>query len=95
MTTRPEAQQPEELAIAALGYLASDPELLSRFLALTGITVTDIRQAAREPRFLAGVLQFYLAHEPTLMRFCEDRGIDPAAMQAAYRTLPGGGQIGE
>ena len=68
----------QALAINSLVFLAGDDELLSRFLALTGITADQIRSAASEPGFLAGVLQFYLAHEPTLMRYCEATGTDPA-----------------
>ena len=50
----------------------------------------DIRAAAREPGFLAGVLQFILAHEPTLMRFAAETGADPARVAAACRALPFG-----
>ena len=80
----------ESLAIKALGFVASDPELLPRFLAITGIEAQSIRQAAGEPGFLAGVLNFILAHEPTLMRFSEETGIPPARVGAALRALPFG-----
>ncbi len=78
----------EAIAIEALVFVASDPELLPRFLALTGIEASAIREAAREPGFLAGVLQFILAHEPTLMQFSESSGIPPANIGAALRRLP-------
>lgn len=80
----------EALAVNALGFVASDPELLPRFLAITGIEAGSIRQAAREPGFLAGVLHFILAHEPTLMRFAEETGTPPAAVGKALRALPSG-----
>lgn len=83
-------EQAEALAVRALGFIASDPELLPRFLAITGIEAGEIRRAAREPGFLAGVLQFILAHEPTLMRFAEETGTAPSAVGAARRALPGG-----
>lgn len=82
----------EALAINSLMFLADDSELLARFLALTGITAHQIRTAAGEPGFLAGVLQFYLGHEPTLMRYCEATGTDPALFQEALQLLPGGRQ---
>ena len=47
-----------------------------------------IRRAAGEPGFLAGVLQFILAHEPTLLRFAEETGTPPAAVGKALRALP-------
>lgn len=78
----------EALAIQALGFIASDPTLLPRFLAITGIEASQIRSAAQQPGFLAGVIQFILAHEPTLLQFAEHAGIDPAEIGRVYQTLP-------
>jgi hypothetical protein len=78
----------ERIAIEALGFVAADPELLPRFLAITGIEAQAIRHAAREPGFLAGVLQFILAHEPTLLRFADESGVAPADVAKAIRYLP-------
>ena len=83
-------EEAEAVAIKALGFVAADPELLSRFLAITGIEATSIRQAALEPGFLAGVAQFVLAHEPTLMRFAEETGTPPEALGKALKALPTG-----
>lgn len=80
----------EAVAIAALGFVAANPELMSRFLAISGIEPSMIRKAAGEPGFLAGVLDFVLAHEPTLMRFAEETGRNPASVLAARRKLPNG-----
>ena len=80
----------EEMAIAALGFITADPALLPRFLAITGIEAQAIRSAARVPGFLAGVLQFIVAHEPTLVAFAENAGIAPAAVLKAMRALPQG-----
>jgi len=80
----------EQMAVAALGFVAADPVLLPRFLAISGIDADRIRQAAREPGFLAGVLQFLMAHEPTLAAFCEASGNPPARVAAALRALPFG-----
>ena len=78
----------ERIAIKALGFVAADPELLPRFLAITGIEAHAIRRAACEPGFLAGVLQFILAHEPTLLRFADESGVAPADVAKAVRNLP-------
>jgi hypothetical protein len=80
----------EALAIAGLGFIAADPELLPRFLALTGIEASSVRAAAREPGFLAGVLSFILSHEPTLHRFAEHAGTAPEIVAASLRALPFG-----
>ncbi|KQU70139.1 DUF3572 domain-containing protein [Aminobacter aganoensis] len=78
----------EALAVQALAFVASDPELLPRFLAITGIEAQHVRLAAQEPGFLAGVLQFILAHEPTLLRFSQEAGIAPGEVGIAARALP-------
>jgi Protein of unknown function (DUF3572) len=83
-------QDAEELAVAALSYIAADPVLLPRFLALTGIEAASIRHAAREPGFLAGVLAFVVAHEPTLVGFAEHASIEPATVTEALQALPTG-----
>ncbi len=83
-------QAAEELATAALGFVAADQQLLPRFLALSGIEAGQIRRAAAEPGFLAGVLGFILAHEPTLDAFCASSGVEPARVSAALRALPFG-----
>ena len=80
----------EALAITGLGFIAADPELLPRFLALTGIEASSIRLAAREPGFLAGVLTFILGHEQTLHRFAEHAGTTPGIVAASARALPFG-----
>lgn len=89
ITNREEA---EELAIAALSFIASDSELMPRFLNLTGIHAEEIRQAAASKGFLAGVLQFILGHEPTLIAFAEQSGYLPQSVGDAMRFLPGGEQ---
>ncbi|MBL8581459.1 MAG: DUF3572 domain-containing protein [Rhizobiaceae bacterium] len=83
-------QDAEQIAIQALGFVAGDAVLLPRFLALTGITASAIRQAARQPGFLAGVLDFVLAHEPTLLEFAEAAGLPAGRVIEARRALPHG-----
>lgn len=85
-----DTESAEQMAVAALGFIAADPLLLPRFLAISGIEANQIRQAAREPGFLAGVLQFLMAHEPSLVAFCEASDVAPALVGAALRALPFG-----
>lgn len=85
-----EQEQAQSIAIEGLGFIAADPDLLPRFLALTGIEANHIREAAREPGFLAGVLQFILAHEPTLLAFSQASGLAPEKVAAAHKALPFG-----
>ena len=82
----------EAIAIQALAFIAGSGTLLPRFLQLTGIEASAIRQAAGEPGFLAGVVQFVAAHEPTLIEFCEQSGHAPQQVMRAMRALPLGDQ---
>lgn len=79
----------EELAISALGFLAGNPDALGRFLSLSGIGPADLRIAAREPGFLAGVLEFFLADESLLLTFIEESQIRPTMVAAARHVLAG------
>jgi Protein of unknown function (DUF3572) len=83
-------EQAEILAVSALSYLGETPELMQRFLSLSGIEASNIRQAAAEPHFFAGILKFFLAHEPSLMELCAARSLDPQDVSQALRLLPGG-----
>ncbi len=80
----------EAVAAAALGFIAGDPALLPRFLALTGIDPGAIRRAAAEPGFLTGVLSFVVAHEPTLLAFADQSGLEPGRIAAAFDVLGSG-----
>ncbi len=79
----------EETAISALVWLAEQDELMSRFLALSGITILSLREASRDPGFLGGVIDFILGHEPTLLQFCQASGIRPETVVASGRALNG------
>ncbi len=81
----------EELAIAALGFIAAEPERLGRFPAVTGIDPQSIREAAREPHFLAGVLNHIAADERLLLAFAAESEIDPSDAIPARDALMGGG----
>src|SRR4026209_2102826 len=56
----------EVLAVQALGFIAEDEERLGRFLALTGMGPAEIRTAARDRHFLAGVLDYLCGDEDLL-----------------------------
>lgn len=80
-------QGAEAIAVAGLTRLAGDDDLLMRFCGLTGILPNDIRNAAQEPGFLAGVLDFYLSHEPDLLAWAETDNLRPELIVAARHSL--------
>ena len=77
------------LAIQALAFIAEEPARLSRFLDMTGLPAEEIRAAARERGFLAGVLEHMLNDENLLVAFADGFGVDPAEIGRAYTSLGG------
>ena len=77
----------ETLAIQALAFIAEDDSRLGSFVAATGIAPQSMREAAREPNFLAGVLEHILAEENLLLAFADSAGIDPAEVARAHQAF--------
>jgi hypothetical protein len=77
------------LAVQALSFIAEEPQSLSRFLDTSGISADEIRTAAAEPGFLAGVLEYMMATETLLRAFADRVGVDPTAVAAAASALGG------
>ena len=77
----------EMLAIQALAFIAGEPDRLARFLDMSGIAADEIRAAAREVAFLAGVLEHMLGDESLLVAFAESAGIDPGEIARARVAL--------
>ena len=82
-------EEAQGIATEALLQLSRDPEQIGRFLAFSGIGPEMIREAASEPGFLAGVLEFYMTDETLLLAFCENAQIRPTMMAAARFALTG------
>ena len=81
----------EETAAAILGWLANEPDMLGRFLALSGLQANQLRSAVDDPGFLAGMIDFLMGHEPTLLAFCEATDTKPEAVAAAWHHYSGPG----
>ena len=77
------------LAVAALSYLASEPDHLGDFLAATGIGPNELRNASREPDFLSGVLDHFSGNEALLIAFAQQQGINPLEIERARVALGG------
>lgn len=89
--SRPADPEPEVLALTVLAWLSEEPELLSRFLALSGLQTTQIAAVARDPGFLGGVLDFIMGNEADLLRFADASGVRPETVSDAWSRLSGGG----
>ena len=82
----------ETLALEALAWLAGQDGLLPAFLAASGLDAGQIADAAAQPEFLAGVLDFLLQDDAWVIRFAEAAGLRPTDPAAARALLPGGQQ---
>jgi hypothetical protein len=87
--TLPTRETAEMLAIAALAFIAEEPERLNGFLSVTGIPLEGIREAASQPGFLGGVLEHMLGDETLLLAFADSAGIDPDGIARARSALGG------
>lgn len=87
MAHRPDRLDAEDIAIRALGFLASDPERLDRFLSFTGLGPENLRAAAQTPGFLASVLDHVASDESLLMALAGNLGLSPDVVARAHRTM--------
>ena len=83
------AENAQLIAVEGLSFIANDEEMLVRFMNLAGLAPDDLRVAAGEPEFLAGVLSFLMEHEALLLAFASSAGIPPNHVAGAHLTLSG------
>jgi hypothetical protein len=76
-------------AIAALGFLAAEPERLDRFLSITGLGPQNLREAAADPGFFVSVLDYLAGDEKLLVSFAAEQGFAPEAVLRARDSLGG------
>ena len=82
-----DTNDPEALALAALGWALEEPARAQRLLALTGLTPGDLRDRLGDPILLAAVLGFLEAHEPDLLACADALAVAPAVLVEARRRL--------
>ncbi len=77
----------EDLVASALAFLANDPERLTRFFILTGLSPDTIREAARAPGFAASVLDYLLGDESLLVLFASASNLRPEDVVQIHARL--------
>lgn len=83
----------ETFALRALGWLATNPDLLPVFLGSTGASETDIKTQAADPVFLAAVLDFLMMDDAWVVAFCDQAKLPYDHLLAARAALPGGAEV--
>ena len=84
--TRDEA---EEIATAAFGLLAEEPERTARFLNLSGLDPGQLRQIAGTTEFHVAVLDYVRRDESLLLVLAARLGIEAERIALAERELVG------
>ncbi len=84
-----EITAPDDIALAVLGWLSNEPEMMNRFLSLSGLEATDLRSMVSDSGFQAGLLDFVMNHEPSLIAFCSAYGLLPEDVNNAWQKLSG------
>jgi Protein of unknown function (DUF3572) len=77
------------LALQGLAFLVDSGPAMERFVAQTGLDTASLRVRADEPDFLVSVLDFLLANEELLLRFCDDISSDVRSVHIARHVLAG------
>ena len=80
----------ETLAIRAVTFLAAREDLFLRFVALTGMSVDQVRASLADAAVLGAVLDFVLADEALLLDLARELAVPPDLPARARRLLPGG-----
>jgi len=68
-------ERAEQIALSALGWLATNDELLPLFLGSSGASADDIRAQAENPAFLGSVLEFLTMDDAWVVAFCDANGV--------------------
>jgi hypothetical protein len=79
----------ETIAAQALGFLAGEPQRFGRFLALTGLDLSDVRARAGTSDLLAAVLSHLTGDESLLLTFAAEARLPPERIAAALTVLQG------
>lgn len=86
-TGQGERDAAETVAITVFTELANEPEELQRFLALSGIQPETVRDAARQPGFLVGVLDYVLGGDKTLSSIEAATGLSAKTISDSRQRL--------
>jgi hypothetical protein len=81
------SEQPEAVALRALGFLANNRAELQRFLSRSGLSAADLERQPVDRHHLSAVLDFLLADETVLERFTRAADLPTEAAYEARRLF--------
>ena len=77
----------ETIALQCLGFLASQPDELERFLRSSGLELEELRARAGDPDILRAILEFILADDTRITGLCQEMEIEPRDLHTANHVL--------
>ncbi|MET0429134.1 MAG: DUF3572 domain-containing protein [Microvirga sp.] len=77
----------QTIALAAFTALSSHGGRFARFMNISGLTPETIRNAAGEPNFLAGVLDYVASDESLLLDLAREMDMKPERIMEARSAL--------
>lgn len=80
----------EITALQAFAWLVGQPDELGGFLNLSGAAQSDLPHLARDPQFLAAVVDFILETDARVIACAEALNLPNTALKDARLGLPGG-----
>jgi|GEM_PF-4110016 hypothetical protein len=81
---------PQTVAVRALGFLAGNRPEFDRFLSGSGLSQDDLDRHPIPGEHLAAILDFLIMNEPTLLRFSRAVEVPPEVAYEARRKLARG-----
>jgi Protein of unknown function (DUF3572) len=88
-TTSVSASHASDIALNLINFIASDEVRLERFLALSGMTLGDLKSGAASPEFHGFLLDYALQDEILVKDFAIQGNLKPETLQLARLALPG------
>ena len=73
-----------ELADICLTHLAQNPEQLSEFMGITGLSPDALRKAVGTRSFATGLLDYVAQNEPLLLAIAEGSAIRPETIMTVW-----------
>ncbi len=83
------ASEASSIALNLIGFIVSDEERLERFLASSGLMLSDLKDGAAKPQFQGFVLEYALQDEKLILDFALQSGNKAEIIQTARYSLPG------
>lgn len=85
--------QAQILALNALGWMASQDDVLQQFLGVSGTDIETLKLSAGQAETQIAILDFLMMRDDWVQSFCSQENLPYEAPMQARQSLPGGADI--